>query len=135
MYKKLLILLFVCSSAFAVEFGNEPVINEGKEGLPFPLLWGMGLSDAQPFIAFAGGPGNEGGECAYLAQEVVQERTIFGVQCPQCTLPLEADSEGELTEEVRRHLWVGHKILATGNEVQGLLDGKQFITGDTIFFR
>lgn len=127
MYKKLLILLFVCSSAFAMD---DRTNDRQRAGLlpPLPLLLGS-VSDHQE-AHFATVEMERGVD---LRQQVAQECTIFGVKCSECELDLSAESEGMLAEEVRRHLWVGHGIIATGNEVEHLLGGKKPFTEDTIF--
>jgi hypothetical protein len=126
MYKKLLISLLVCSSIFAMELDNMSVTN----GLPLilPLGWQGGRhpwSSSQHSSAVF--------QNSDPAQQITQERTIFGFKCPKCPLPIKTYSEVDLRNEVRRHFFVSHAMVVTGIELQKALEGKNFVTEDTIF--
>ncbi len=126
MYKKLLILLFVCSSALAMESGNA---YKKKVGLlpPLPLL-PVSVSDHQPSlfqydVTSERGTGNGGEEYNQLSEQAAQERIVFGIKCFLCELHLEVESEGMLAEEARRHFFVQHAIVVTWLVLGRLLDG------------
>ena len=129
MYKKLLILLFVCSSAFAMNAGKKLVNGRQKADLfpSLPLLM-MNSGGHQAYRATV-----ENGPEAGLCQLLAQERTVFGFDCSLCKSHLSAESQVMLANEARRHLFIRHRIVATGLELQGWLEGKELPQGDTIF--
>ncbi|TET35713.1 hypothetical protein E3J61_01675 [Candidatus Dependentiae bacterium] len=127
MYKKLLILLFVCSSAFAMDAGKK-LVNGRQAGLLsfLPLLMVRGGHQANRATV-------ENGPEAGLCQLLAQERTVFGFDCSLCKSHLSAESQVMLANEARRHLFIRHRIVATGLELQGWLEGEKLPKEDTIF--
>ncbi len=127
MYKKLLILLFVCSSAFAMDAGKKLVKGRQKADLlsSLPLLM-MNVSGHQAHKATV--------EMELGAEQLLaQERTVFGFDCSLCKSHLSAESQVILANEARRHLFIRHRIVATGLELQGWLEGEKLPKEDTIF--
>ena len=124
MYKKLLILLFVCSSAFAMD---DLTIDRQRIGLlpSLPLLMVSGHQANRATVE----KGIEAGLCQLLAQE----RTVFGFDCSFCKSHLCAESQVMIVSEARSHLFIRHGIVATGFELQGWLEGKKLPKEDTIF--